>query len=174
MYKTNRYHWNQSHMAGCVITPIDPCLSTVSTVSTVQCPPLYNFPQPCVWKQFRDSHCAADFSLLNLPKGKSLGRSKPATSSYAQAPQHTVWVGCPRKWHFGIPRNTEVISGAIPAKFRGIPRNFAEFRRNCAEITSEVKKFRGIPCRRNSVDTLCMGRFLLYPSLAELPSIEIK
>jgi hypothetical protein len=47
-----------------------------------------------------------------------------------------------------------VISGAIPAKFRGIPRNFAEFRRNCAEITSEVKKFRGIPCRRNSVDTL--------------------
>jgi hypothetical protein len=35
--------------------------------------------------------CAADFSLLNLPKGKSLGRSKPATSSYAQAPQHTIW-----------------------------------------------------------------------------------
>ena len=30
-------------------------------------------------------HCAADFALLNLPKGKSLGRSKPATSSYAQA-----------------------------------------------------------------------------------------
>ncbi len=29
--------------------------------------------------------CAADFSLLNLPKGKSLGRSKPATSSSAQA-----------------------------------------------------------------------------------------
>ncbi len=24
--------------------------------------------------------CAADFSLLNLPKGKSLGRSKPATN----------------------------------------------------------------------------------------------
>ena len=47
-----------------------------------------------------------------------------------------------------------MISGAIPAKFRGIPRNFAEFRRNCAEITSEVKKFRGIPCWRNSVDTL--------------------
>ena len=35
--------------------------------------------------------CAAYFSLLNLPKGKSLGCSKPATSSYAQAPQHTVW-----------------------------------------------------------------------------------
>ncbi len=26
-------------------------------------------------------YCAADFSLLNLPKGKSLGRSKPATNS---------------------------------------------------------------------------------------------
>jgi len=38
-----------------------------------------------------------------------------------------------------------------------IPRNSAEFRRNCAEITSEVKKFRGIPCRRNSVDTLPMA-----------------
>ncbi len=25
--------------------------------------------------------CAADFSLLNLPKGKSLGRSNPATNS---------------------------------------------------------------------------------------------
>ncbi len=25
--------------------------------------------------------CAADFSLLNLPKGKSLGSSKPATNS---------------------------------------------------------------------------------------------
>ena len=30
------------------------------------------------------------FRLLNLPKGKSLGRSKPATSSYAQALQHTM------------------------------------------------------------------------------------
>jgi hypothetical protein len=39
----------------------------------------------------RKNGCAADFSLLNLPKGKSLGRSKPATSSYAQALQHTVW-----------------------------------------------------------------------------------
>ncbi len=26
-------------------------------------------------------NCAADFSLLNLPKGKSLGHSKPATNS---------------------------------------------------------------------------------------------
>ncbi len=41
-------------------------------------------------RNFQQSQCAADFSLLNLPKGKSLGRSKPATSSYAQAPQHTV------------------------------------------------------------------------------------
>ncbi len=29
----------------------------------------------------KDTECAADFSLLNLPKGKSLGRSKPATNS---------------------------------------------------------------------------------------------
>ena len=29
--------------------------------------------------------CAAGFILLNLPKGKSLGRSKPETNSYAQA-----------------------------------------------------------------------------------------
>ncbi len=29
----------------------------------------------------KDKYCAADFSLLNLPKGKSLGRSKPATNS---------------------------------------------------------------------------------------------
>jgi hypothetical protein len=36
------------------------------------------------------SSCAAGFALLNLPKGKSLGRSKPATSSYAQALQHTM------------------------------------------------------------------------------------
>ncbi len=38
----------------------------------------------------KKAFCAADFSLLNLPKGKSLGRSKPATNSYAQALQHTV------------------------------------------------------------------------------------
>jgi hypothetical protein len=30
------------------------------------------------WEQYQ---CAADFSLLNLPKRKSLGRSKPATNS---------------------------------------------------------------------------------------------
>jgi hypothetical protein len=43
------------------------------------------------WQDSIEGLCAADFSLLNLPKGKSLGRSKPATNSYAQAPQHTVW-----------------------------------------------------------------------------------
>ncbi len=37
------------------------------------------FRQP-VYKR-RVYICAADFSLLNLPKGKSLGRSKPATNS---------------------------------------------------------------------------------------------
>jgi hypothetical protein len=36
-------------------------------------------------KVFFKCQCAAGFALLNLPKGKSLGRSKPATSSYAQA-----------------------------------------------------------------------------------------
>ena len=30
---------------------------------------------------FRRGRCAAGFALLNLPKGKSLGRSKPATNS---------------------------------------------------------------------------------------------
>ena len=33
----------------------------------------------------RYCYCAAGFALLNLPKGKSLGRSKPETNSYAQA-----------------------------------------------------------------------------------------
>ncbi len=41
-------------------------------------------------QKFMERYCAADFSLLNLPKGKSLGRSKPATNSYAQALLHTV------------------------------------------------------------------------------------
>jgi hypothetical protein len=30
---------------------------------------------------FFEGTCAAGFALLNLPKGKSLGRSKPATNS---------------------------------------------------------------------------------------------
>jgi hypothetical protein len=33
------------------------------------------------WAPLSEGACAADFSLLNLPKGKSLGRSKPATNS---------------------------------------------------------------------------------------------
>ncbi len=33
------------------------------------------------WRMYLTQPCAADFSLLNLPKGKSLGRSKPATNS---------------------------------------------------------------------------------------------
>ncbi len=45
-----------------------------------------NMRQNCVFKNPSNvfvlvSNCAADFALLNLPKGKSLGRSKPATSS---------------------------------------------------------------------------------------------
>jgi hypothetical protein len=35
--------------------------------------------------------CAANFSFAQLAKRKSLGRSKPATNSQAQAPQHPVW-----------------------------------------------------------------------------------
>ncbi len=32
-------------------------------------------------KTEEEEDCAADFALLNLPKGKSLGRSKPETNS---------------------------------------------------------------------------------------------
>jgi hypothetical protein len=35
--------------------------------------------------------CAANFSFAQLAKRKSLGRSKPATNSQAQALEHTVW-----------------------------------------------------------------------------------
>jgi hypothetical protein len=35
--------------------------------------------------------CAANFSFAQLATRKSLGRSKPATNSQAQAPQNTVW-----------------------------------------------------------------------------------
>ena len=40
--------------------------------------PLFSFWTVHIDEQYL---CAADFSLLNLPKGKSLGRSKPATNS---------------------------------------------------------------------------------------------
>ncbi len=36
-------------------------------------------------------YCAANFSFAQLAKRKSLGCSKPATNSQAQALQHTVW-----------------------------------------------------------------------------------
>jgi hypothetical protein len=38
-----------------------------------------------------NTYCAANFSFAQLAKRKSLGRSKPATNSQAQALQHTVW-----------------------------------------------------------------------------------
>jgi hypothetical protein len=37
------------------------------------------------------SSCAANFSFAELAKRESLGRSKLASNSQAQAPQHTVW-----------------------------------------------------------------------------------
>jgi hypothetical protein len=63
-------------------TIADPCSDVVLGISVIM-PICFNIQ--CL------SICAAGFALLNLPKGKSLGRSKPATSSYAQALQHTVW-----------------------------------------------------------------------------------
>ncbi len=42
----------------------------------------YLRPALPIWGQ---PYCAAGFALLNLPKGKSLGRSIPETNSYAQA-----------------------------------------------------------------------------------------
>ncbi len=38
-------------------------------------------------------HCAAGFALLNLPKGKSLGRSKPETNSSDEQARATHCVG---------------------------------------------------------------------------------
>ena len=43
-------------------------------------PYLLHVAQPGLLRE-KLSECATDFSLLNLPKGKSLGRSKPATNS---------------------------------------------------------------------------------------------
>ncbi len=42
--------------------------------------------------RIRNTGCAATFSFAQLAKGKSLGRSKPATKSQIQALQHTVWI----------------------------------------------------------------------------------
>jgi hypothetical protein len=43
---------------------------------------MYDFVEVSVWisKNHKEG-CAAGFALLNLPKGKSLGRSKPETNS---------------------------------------------------------------------------------------------
>ncbi len=60
--------------------------------------------------------------------------------SWVQFPNAEL--GCPRKWHFGIPRNTEVISGAIPAKLR---RN--HFRSQKISRNSVSAEFRGHPMR---------------------------
>ncbi len=45
----------------------------------------------CSWLISLSNSCAANFSFAQLAKRKSLGRSKPATNSKAQALQHTVW-----------------------------------------------------------------------------------
>jgi hypothetical protein len=50
-------------------------------------------------------------------------------------------------------------------EFREIPRNSAEFHRNCSQFRTEYgidggKKTDGIPCRRNSMDTLTV--YLYY------------
>jgi hypothetical protein len=44
-----------------------------------------------LWRLMYVYTCAANFSFAQLAKRKSLGRSKPATNSQAQALQHTVW-----------------------------------------------------------------------------------
>jgi hypothetical protein len=38
-------------------------------------------PNNVIVENTRHKYCAAGFALLNLPKGKSLGRSKPETNS---------------------------------------------------------------------------------------------
>jgi hypothetical protein len=53
---------------------------------------IWNFP----FLQFNLSikeRCAAGFALLNLPKGKSLGRSKPETNSFNEQARATHCVG---------------------------------------------------------------------------------
>jgi hypothetical protein len=58
--------------------PTGPLCILLSVVFT---PPPPQPPRQCLAPTCHLSTCAADFSLLNLPKGKSLGRSKPATNS---------------------------------------------------------------------------------------------
>ncbi len=51
----------------------------ILTSTLLLCFSVPNFDTPS--KAYKNGDCAADFSLLNLPKGKSLGRSKPAPNS---------------------------------------------------------------------------------------------
>ena len=57
-------------------------------------------------------------------------------------------VGCPRKWHFGTPRNTEFYAEVISGK------TSQNFRRN--HLRNSVK-FLEISCRQNSVDTIVIS-----------------
>ncbi len=63
-----------SHINCCQLKTL-PAISSVNELTINRLNFFYfpNFKNVCP--------CAADFSLLNLPKGKSLGRSKPATNS---------------------------------------------------------------------------------------------
>ncbi len=60
-------------------------LPPVSLTPVANLPPVVHLElriSPRIFEKIlNDPNCAADFSLLNLPKGKSLGRSKPATNS---------------------------------------------------------------------------------------------
>jgi hypothetical protein len=56
------------------IPPLMPSAYTVPKPDKIAASSLANFPK-------LEYACAAGFALLNLPKGKSLGRSKPATNS---------------------------------------------------------------------------------------------
>ncbi len=53
----------------------------LAIISVISDPASPRRPSGSYLTQMKVNACAADFSLLNLPKGKSLGRSKPATNS---------------------------------------------------------------------------------------------
>jgi hypothetical protein len=64
-------------------------LPPVSLIPVANLPPVSLTPvvnldlriSPRIFENIRNDPCAAGFALLNLPKGKSLGRSKPETNS---------------------------------------------------------------------------------------------
>ncbi len=60
------------------------------TASKLLYPPPYKKQGTLMVIMYR-RRCAANFSFAQLAKRKSLGRSKPATNSQAQALQHTWW-----------------------------------------------------------------------------------